>query len=62
MVDAPIVELEAEAGVAWLRLNRPEALNALNRRLTGALEEAVERVAAMDETRVLVVAGRGRAF
>ena len=23
MVDAPIVELEAEAGVAWLRLNRP---------------------------------------
>jgi enoyl-CoA hydratase len=62
MVDAPIVELEAEAGVAWLRLNRPEALNALNRRLTGALEEAVERVAAMGDTRVLVVAGRGRAF
>jgi enoyl-CoA hydratase len=62
MVDAPIVELEAEAGVAWLRLNRPEALNALNRRLTAALEEAVERVAALDETRVLVVAGRGRAF
>jgi enoyl-CoA hydratase len=62
MVDAPIVELEAEAGVVWLRLNRPEALNALNRRLTGALEETLERIAAMDDTRVLVVAGRGRAF
>src|SRR5262245_52541638 len=62
MVDAPIVELEAEAGVVWLRLNRPEALNALNRRLTGALEATLERVAAMDDTRVLVVAGRGRAF
>ena len=50
MADAPIVELEAEAGVVWLRLNRPEALNALNRRLTDALEETLERVAAMDDT------------
>src|SRR5258705_13495836 len=62
MVDAPIVELDAQDGVAWLRLNRPEALNALNRRLTTALEQALERVAAMDDARVLVVAGRGRAF
>src|SRR4029450_4330561 len=62
MADAPIVELEAEAGVVWLRLNRPEALNALNRRLTGALEETLERVAAMDDTRGLGVRGRGRAF
>ena len=57
-----MIELEANAGVAWLRLNRPEALNALNRLLTGALEETLERVAVMDDVRVLVVAGRGRAF
>jgi enoyl-CoA hydratase len=62
MVATPIVELEASAGVAWLRLNRPEALNALNRALTSALEETLERVAAMAEVSVLVVAGRGRAF
>ena len=62
MATAPIVELEASAGVAWLRLNRLEALNALNRALTGALEETLERVAAMAEVSVLVVAGRGRAF
>jgi enoyl-CoA hydratase/carnithine racemase len=62
MADAPIVELDTKDGVAWLRLNRPEALNALDRRLTGALEETLERVATMDDTRVLVVAGRGRAF
>ncbi|MBI4637944.1 MAG: enoyl-CoA hydratase/isomerase family protein [Candidatus Rokubacteria bacterium] len=57
-----MVELEAKAGVAWLRLNRPEALNALNRALTAALEEALDRVAALDDAAVLVVAGRGRAF
>jgi enoyl-CoA hydratase len=62
MAPDPIVEVETQDGVAWLRLNRPEALNALNRLLTSALEEALERVAAMDEVRVLVVAGRGRAF
>ena len=62
MVAAPIVELDAQDGIAWIRLNRPEALNALNRLLTSALEETVERVAAMDDVRVLVVAGRGRAF
>jgi enoyl-CoA hydratase len=57
-----VIELEIREGVAWLRLNRPEALNALNRALTGALEEALARVAAMDDVRVLVVAARGRAF
>jgi enoyl-CoA hydratase len=62
MAPDTLVELDQQDGVAWLRLNRPEALNALNRQLTAALEDALERVAAMDGARVLVVAGRGRAF
>jgi enoyl-CoA hydratase len=57
-----LVELTAADGVAWLRLNRPEALNALSRALTTALEETLERVAAMEDVGVVVVAGRGRAF
>src|SRR4029077_13842115 len=42
--------------------NRPEALNALNSRLTTALEETLEQVAAVDDVGVLLGAGRGRAF
>lgn len=57
-----MIELDARDGVAWLRLARPEALNALNRALTSALEGALDRVAAMDDVTVLVVSGRGRAF
>jgi len=57
-----VIALDAKDGVAWLRLDRPEALNALNGALTLALEEALERVAALPDVRVLVVAGRGRAF
>jgi len=52
----------AAEGVFRLTLNRPEALNALNRELTAALEQALERVAAMDDVRVLLVCGQGRAF
>jgi enoyl-CoA hydratase len=49
-------------GVLRLTLNRPGALNALNRDLTAALEQALERVAAMDDVRVVLVCGQGRAF
>ncbi|MBI2215968.1 MAG: enoyl-CoA hydratase/isomerase family protein [Candidatus Rokubacteria bacterium] len=57
-----MVELEAAERVAWLRLARPEALNALSSEMTAAIADAIERVAAMDEVTVLVVAARGRAF
>jgi enoyl-CoA hydratase len=57
-----MIELVASDGVAWLRLARPEAMNALNRALTAALEEALTQVEAMDDVSVLLVAGRGRAF
>jgi enoyl-CoA hydratase/carnithine racemase len=49
-------------GVARLALNRPESLNALNRPMADGLEMALARVATMDDIRVLLVAGRGRAF
>jgi len=52
----------AADGVLRITLNRPQALNALNRELTAALEQALERVAAMDDVRVLLVCGQGRAF
>jgi 3-hydroxypropionyl-coenzyme A dehydratase len=59
--DLVLLEPAAE-GVLRLTLNRPQALNALNRELTGALEQALERVTAMDDVRVLLVCGKGRAF
>jgi enoyl-CoA hydratase/carnithine racemase len=57
-----LVEVTTANGIGWLRLNRPEALNALNTPLTEALEQALARVADMGAVRVLIVAGRGRAF
>ena len=61
MPDLVLLQPAAD-GVLRLTLNRPQALNALNRELTAALEQALERVAAMDDVRVLLVGGQGRAF
>jgi enoyl-CoA hydratase/carnithine racemase len=58
-----LVALDAPGdGVLRLTLDRPQALNALNRDLTAALEDALPRIAVMADVRVLLVAGRGRAF
>jgi enoyl-CoA hydratase/carnithine racemase len=57
-----VIDLAVQDRIAWLRLDRPEALNALNTALTGALEEALGRLAAMEDVSVVVVSGRGRAF
>jgi enoyl-CoA hydratase/carnithine racemase len=61
MPDLVLLQPAAD-GVLRLTLNRPQALNALNRELTTALEGALERVVAMDDVRVLLVGGQGRAF
>jgi enoyl-CoA hydratase/carnithine racemase len=58
-----VVLLDAPGdGVARLTLNRPDALNALNRPMADGVAAALERVATMDDVRVLLVEGRGRAF
>jgi enoyl-CoA hydratase/carnithine racemase len=60
-VTGPVL-LDAAGGVARLTLNRPQAMNALNRAVATALEGALDRVAAMDDVSVLLVRGEGRAF
>jgi enoyl-CoA hydratase len=48
--------------VAWLTLNRPEALNAMNPTLVGELRAFFAQLPAEPETRLVVIRGAGRAF
>jgi len=48
--------------VRWLFLNRPDQRNALNDRLTSAIDAQVDDIAADPETSVVVLAGEGRSF
>lgn len=56
------LEYRVEGATAWLRLNRPEALNALDRATLEALADAVARAQGDDGVRVVVLTGTGRAF
>lgn len=56
------VNLETRDGVAWIELNRPDALNAWNTQLGDDLHAAVHAAAADEEARVVVITGAGRAF
>ncbi len=58
-----VVELERpETGVALLRMNRPERLNAINFELVSELHDALDDFAADDSCKVIVLTGSGRAF
>jgi len=57
------VLVERRDGIAILRLNRPEKHNAINQQLATEAMEALDRLEAEDEVRVIVVTGAGgRAF
>ena len=53
---------EKKDGVAWVTINRPEALNALARLTWRELVEAMDLADKDDEVRVVVLTGAGRAF
>ena len=59
MTEPPPVLLDVADGVATVTLNRPTALNALNRAAKRALLDALD---AAQAARVLVIRGTGRAF
>jgi len=61
MPDTP-VDYSTRGPLAFLTLNRPERLNAINRALTAELEEAVRRANGDPDVRVIVLRGAGRAF
>lgn len=53
------VELEFCNDVAWLRLNRPEALNALSAELLNGIDAALDKIAVTRGVRALFVTGSG---
>ncbi len=54
--------VEIEDYVALIRLNRPDALNALNSKLVGELADAIIEAESNDKVRCLVITGSEKAF
>ncbi|RMF54011.1 MAG: enoyl-CoA hydratase, partial [Bacteroidetes bacterium] len=57
-----LVEKGIRPGVALVRLNRPESLNALNRALVAELTDTLLSLDKDDEVKAIVLTGNERAF
>lgn len=53
---------EVQDGVAWIRLNRPDKLNALTTRMAEECLDALDDAGADPDVRCVVVTGEGRGF
>jgi 2-(1,2-epoxy-1,2-dihydrophenyl)acetyl-CoA isomerase len=60
--DSAALLVEVRGGVAWLTLNRPALLNALDVPLKEALTEALQRAADDPAVRAVALTGAGRGF
>jgi enoyl-CoA hydratase/carnithine racemase len=56
------VTLEKQGPVAWLRMDRPEALNAFDAPMIEEMRQRVAQVAGDEDLRVVVLAGNGDSF
>jgi 2-(1,2-epoxy-1,2-dihydrophenyl)acetyl-CoA isomerase len=57
-----VVLVEVKGGVAWIRLNRPDRMNAVSGDLRRQLLAALKQCERDESVRCLVVTGSGRAF
>ncbi|MDY6904770.1 MAG: enoyl-CoA hydratase [Thermodesulfobacteriota bacterium] len=60
-MDEPVL-FEVDQGVAVITLNRPERRNAINEALLRGLYEGIDRAAADDAIKAVIITGNGKAF
>ena len=57
----PVI-VHVENAVAWIKLNRPDQLNALSPEVISGLVTALDTIERDEGVRVVVITGEGRAF
>jgi 3-hydroxypropionyl-coenzyme A dehydratase len=53
------IQLESQGEVAILRINRPEALNAMNNDVVSELSQTVDKIGADESIKVIIITGAG---
>ena len=59
MSDFEVIVYEKQAGVGYITLNRPKALNAYNIRMRDELYQVLEAIQGDDDVRVVIIKGAG---
>jgi enoyl-CoA hydratase/carnithine racemase len=61
-MEAELIDLRIQSGIATLHLNRPDKRNAMNDELREQLTSALERINGDRNIRALILTGNGKAF
>ena len=61
-MSSPLIDLQVDAGIATLTLNRPDKRNAMSDAMRAEFIDALEQVAADKAIRALVLTGAGKGF
>jgi len=56
------IQYQTEGPLAWISLDRPEKLNAINQQMVREILLATDKAQCDDEVRVIILKGEGRAF
>ena len=56
------IKYEIKNNIAWLTLNRPDALNAFVAQMNKEIQQAIKKSAGDETVRAIVIIGEGRAF
>lgn len=59
VLNKDIVRYQVKKGIGWITLNRPEALNALNKDVLQQLVSILDKVRADDAVRAVIITGAG---
>jgi enoyl-CoA hydratase len=59
MLDRDAVRYQQKTGIGWITLNRPEALNALNKEVLQQLASILDEVRTDDVVRAVIITGEG---
>lgn len=60
--DHAVLQVDTADSVTTIRLNRPDALNAITQEMAQQLRATLQRLAADDATRAVILTGNGRGF
>jgi enoyl-CoA hydratase len=59
VLNKAVVRYQVKKGIGWITLNRPEALNALNKDVLEQLASILDKVRADDAVRAVIITGAG---
>lgn len=59
MSNMKYIQIETQANIGVVKINRPEALNAMNSDVVSDLSHAIDQVGADDEIKVVIITGAG---